>query len=150
MSNFSHFEDQIRECFERVVYTRKAHVKIAYRCSITLCSSNISELSISTLTTSGTISTTFAESLAIKVVSATRSIDIPIASEPMEEFDPGCITQIHNSLQRKLFDIYKNEPQTNATAYANAQRELKRDEGYTFSNIEIDQLTPSSLRKAHK
>lgn len=68
----------------------------------------------------------------------------------MEEFGPEFTTQIHNSLQRKLSEIYKNEPQTNAKAYANAQRALKRDEGYTFSNIEIDQLVPSSLRKAHK
>lgn len=35
-NQFSPLEDQIRECFGRVVYTHKAHEKMADRCSATL------------------------------------------------------------------------------------------------------------------
>lgn len=56
--------------------------------------------------------------------------------------------RIRDELQKKLAVIYKSAPQTNGKAYADAQKALKQDEDYTFSDAEIDKFVPSSLRKS--
>jgi hypothetical protein len=49
-------------------------------------------------------------------------------------------------LQTRLFDIYKNAPQTFQKAYTKAQRALKFNGELTFSSDEIDILLPDKLR----
>ena len=51
-----------------------------------------------------------------------------------------------DDLQAKLAAIYKGAPQTNG-AYSQAQKALKENEDYTFSDAEIDKFVPASLRK---
>ena len=47
----------------------------------------------------------------------------------------------------ELSDIYKNAPRTSNLAYVKAQKALKINEELTFSDDEIDNLLPSTLRK---
>jgi len=51
-----------------------------------------------------------------------------------------------DELQAKLAAIYKGAPQTDSKAYAAAQKALKDNEEYTFSDKEIDYFLPTSLR----
>ncbi|WP_338544716.1 SLATT domain-containing protein [Pseudomonas benzopyrenica] len=51
-----------------------------------------------------------------------------------------------DELQEQLSIIYKGAPQTNAKAYADAQKALKLNEEFTFSDEEIDCFLPASLR----
>lgn len=55
-----------------------------------------------------------------------------------------------DELQERLSIIYKAAPQTDAKAYAEAQKALKFNEEFTFSDDEIDCFLPSSLRREKK
>lgn len=55
-----------------------------------------------------------------------------------------------DELQEKLSVIYKAAPQTDAKAYAAAQKALKFNEELTFSDREIDCFLPASLRSEAK
>lgn len=61
MSNFTYLEDQIRECFGRVVYTHKTHEKMADRCGATLWRYKCAQIAVSALTASGAFSAVFIE-----------------------------------------------------------------------------------------
>lgn len=54
---------------------------------------------------------------------------------------------IRDNLQAKLAAIYKCALRTNSKGYREAQEALKKKEEATFSDEEIDQLLPISLRK---
>lgn len=54
--------------------------------------------------------------------------------------------QINNELE----DIYKAAPRTSTTAYAAAQKALKKDEELYFSENELDHLLPTQLRSTKK
>ena len=48
-------EDQIRECYGRVVYTHKTHERMADRCADTLRVYKLSQIVLSALTTAGAV-----------------------------------------------------------------------------------------------
>lgn len=73
-SEFSPLEDQIRECFGRVVYTRKTHEKMADRCSATLQRYKLCQIGVSVLTTSGALSVVFLDQFWLKLATAFLSI----------------------------------------------------------------------------
>jgi len=50
MPPFSPLEDQIRECFGRVVYTHKTHEKMAEGCAKTLQNYKLAQIAVSALT----------------------------------------------------------------------------------------------------
>jgi hypothetical protein len=54
---------------------------------------------------------------------------------------------IRDSLTRKAAEVYSSAPDTDANAYAAAQRALKEREDLTFSSQEIDLLLPPGLRE---
>jgi hypothetical protein len=58
----------------------------------------------------------------------------------------GKAAERRDELQEKLSIIYKAAPQTDAKAYAEAQKALKFNEEFTFSEGEIDCFLPASLR----
>lgn len=51
-----------------------------------------------------------------------------------------------DDLQYRLAKIYETAPRTDAKAYAKAQEGLQRKEELTFSDEELDQLLPPTLR----
>lgn len=53
-----------------------------------------------------------------------------------------------DELQKQLGQIYVGAPQTNFEAYISAQKALKELEDYTFSDDELDEFVPLSLKKS--
>ncbi|OCK06892.1 hypothetical protein C7967_1022 [Thalassospira sp. 11-3] len=182
MTEFTHLEDQIRECFGRVIYTHKTHEKMAERYSTKLRRLKISQIVISAIIASGICSTLFFDQTYLKAATAILSLLGVVLSGYLKGIDPGGIAQAHrdtakeiwpiresylslltdlrcakipreeaakwrDELQEKLAAIYQAAPQTEAEAYADAQKALKDNEDYTFSDEEIDMFVPKSLRK---
>jgi hypothetical protein len=183
MTGFTQLEDQIRECFGRVVYTHKTHEKMGDRCGRTLRQFKIAQIVLTAVTASGAFTVIFLDEAALKIATAVASIASLIISGYMKGFDPGGTSQKHrdaaaslwpvreaylslltdlrmkrisddeavkrrDDLQAKLATIYKGAPQTTAAAYWDAQDALKNREDLTFTDGELDQFLPASLRKA--
>jgi len=182
MPEFTHLEDQIRECFGRVVYSHKTHEKMAERYSKNLHLLKISQIVVSAIIASGICSTVFFDESFLKIFTAILSLFGVVLSGYLKGIDPGGIAQAHrdtakgiwpiresylslltdlrcgkisceeatdirDELQERLAALYQAAPQTEAKAYAEAQKALKLNEDYTFSDEEIDMFVPKSLRK---
>jgi len=182
MTDFSHLEGQIRECFGRVVYTHKTHEKMADNCATTLRRFKITQIWVSGLTASGAVIAMFFDPVGVRGATAFLSLLTLLISGYMKGFDPGGTAQKHrdaaasiwpiresylslitdlrmnhisyedaikrrDELQAKLATIYKAAPQTDSKAYLSAQKALKDNEEYTFSDSEIDCFLPTTLRK---
>ena len=74
MTDFSHLEGQVRECFGRVVYTHKTHEKMADNCATTLRRFKITQIWVSGLTASGAVIAVFFDPVGVKVVTALLSL----------------------------------------------------------------------------
>ena len=61
------FEDQVRECFGRVVYTHKTHERMADRSADTLRRYKIVQITLSALTSAGAIGVLVGEELWVEV-----------------------------------------------------------------------------------
>ena len=57
------------------------------------------------------------------------------------------IRERREALQSSLAAIYKEAPPTDGGAYLAAQKALKQNEEYTFSDEEVDAFLPLSLKK---
>jgi hypothetical protein len=182
MVEFTPLEDQIRECFGRVVYTHKTHEKMAEDCAATLRHYKLAQIVVSVLTAISALWTNLKNFETAKFVTVGLSAVTIWLTGYIKGFDPGGSAQKHrdtaaslwpiregylslltdlrmrsiddkealkrrDQLESKLAAIYKGAPQTNAKAYSAAQKALKQDEEYTFSDSEIDKFVPSSLRK---
>lgn len=182
MSDRTILEDQIRDCFGRVLYTFKTQAKAADRCARTLRLYKIFQIVLAAITSSGIIALVFFDALLLKILTALFSIISLYITGYMKGFDPGGTAQKHrdaasslwsiresylslltdirggmistdqarqtrDSLQTELGKILKSVPQTDDKAYADAQKALKKDEEFTFSDDEINLLLPPSLKK---
>src|SRR5688572_5321887 len=105
MADFSAMEDQIRECFGRVVYTHKTHEKMADGCSTTLQRYKLCQIAVSVLTTSGALSVVFIDEFWLKLVTAGLSIVGLWASGYMKGFDPGGTAQKHRDAAANIWPI---------------------------------------------
>jgi hypothetical protein len=66
----------------------------------------------------------------------------------MKSIDEEEAIKRREQLQTELAAVHKGAPQTNSVAYSLAQKALKENEEYTFSDAEIDKFVPESLRKS--
>jgi hypothetical protein len=105
MSDFTSLEDQIRECFGRVVYTHKTHEKMADRCGGTLRLYKIVQIVVSALTASGALALILIDSLTLKIVTAVLSIASTYVSGYMKGFDPGGTAQKHRDAAADIWPI---------------------------------------------
>lgn len=64
-----------------------------------------------------------------------------------QSIPPEEAMQRRNKLQEKMAVILKAAPQTSPKAYRAAQKALKQDEEYTFSDDEIDYFLPKLMRR---
>lgn len=103
--NFTPFEEQIRECFGRVVYTHKTHEKMADRCSRSLQRYKLCQIAVSALTTSGALSVVFLEHFWLKLATALLSIVSLWAAAYMKSFDPGGTAQKHRDAAASLWPV---------------------------------------------
>lgn len=98
-------EDQIRECFARVVYSHKTHEKQAERCASTLRNFKIAQIILAALTSSGIMAILFSEDFVLKLVTAVVSLISLAVSGYMKGFDPGATAQKHRDAAADLWSI---------------------------------------------
>ena len=98
-------ESQIRECFGRVVWTHKTQEK----CADILFSRNSVfkwvQIILSAITTTGILSSLFADAAWIKVVSAIISFVLVCVNAYLKQYDLGEIAQRHAESAVGLWDI---------------------------------------------
>jgi hypothetical protein len=105
MTEFSSFEDQIRECFGRVVYTHKTHEKMADNCGETLRRYKIAQIAVSAFAASGALTAIFLDQLWLKIATALLSIATLWISGYMKGFDPGGTAQKHRDAAASIWPI---------------------------------------------
>jgi hypothetical protein len=105
MAQFSSLEDQIRECFGRLVYTHKTHEKMAQQCSDTLRRNKIVQIVLSALTSSGVVSILFIDKFSLKLATAVVSFLSVCLSTYLKSFDPGGSAQKHRDAAANLWPI---------------------------------------------
>jgi hypothetical protein len=98
-------EAQIRECFGRVIYTHKTHSKMADSAARRLKVLKISQIVLSSLTASGTISVIFTDQFILKLLTALVSLGTVGLTVYMKGFDPGAIAQKHRDTAADLWPI---------------------------------------------
>ena len=98
-------EGQIRECFGRVVYSHKTHEKQADICAGTLRNYKIAQIVLASITTSGTLAVLFADSFALKAITAVVSLISLFVTGYMKGFDPGAAAQKHRDTAADLWGI---------------------------------------------
>lgn len=64
-----------------------------------------------------------------------------------DTFSLETLRERRNALQKQLHEIYTGAPVTDGKAYAQAQKGLKDNEELMFSEKEIDDMLPNSLRR---
>jgi hypothetical protein len=105
MAEFSTLEDQIRECFGRVVYTHKTHEKMADNCARTLWSFKVAQIGIAALTACGALALVFVDNLSLKIATAAVSFVTLCISGYMKGFDPGGTAQKHRDTAANLWIV---------------------------------------------
>lgn len=105
MTQFSYLEDQIRECFGRVVYTHKTHEKQADRCRETLDRLKIAQIVLTALTASGAVGILLVDEFWVKLATTLLALISLIVSGYMKGFDPGATAQKHRSAAANLWPI---------------------------------------------
>ncbi|MFJ1256848.1 SLATT domain-containing protein [Cupriavidus sp. CuC1] len=101
MPDFSSLEDQIRECFGRVVYTHKTHEKMADNCARTLWRFKVAQIAVSALTACGALSRVCGHAVAKGCDGFIRLC----ISGYMKGFDPGGTAQKHRDTAANLWVI---------------------------------------------
>lgn len=98
-------EDQIRECYGRVVYTHKTHERMADRCADTLRVYKLSQIVLSALTTAGAVGVVVRDETWIEVATAVVSFATLFVAAYLKDVDPGAIAQKHRDAAAKLWNI---------------------------------------------
>ena len=99
------FEDQVRECFGRVVYTHKTHERMADRSADTLRRYKIVQITLSALTSAGAIGVLVGEELWVEVATVGISFMTLFVAAYLKNFDPGAIAQKHRDAAAKLWNV---------------------------------------------
>ena len=60
------------------------------------------------------------------------------------------IMRKRDELQERTATVYSNSPRTDAKSYSAAQKSLKCEEEQTFSDEEIDNMLPNSIRRCNR
>ncbi|MCD1621099.1 SLATT domain-containing protein [Salipiger manganoxidans] len=99
------FEDQIRECYGRVVYTHKTHERMADRCASGLRFFKWAQITLSALTSAGAVAVVVQERDSIEIATAALSFLTLFVAAYLKNFDPGATAQKHRDAAAKLWNI---------------------------------------------
>lgn len=99
------FEDQIRECYGRVVYTQKTHEKMADRCAGSLRVVKWAQITLSALTSAGAVAVVVQEGIVFEIATAILSFLTLFVAAYLKNFDPGGTAQKHRDAAAKLWNI---------------------------------------------
>lgn len=98
-------EDQIRECFGRVVYTHKTHEKMADICGDRLRLLKLWQIILNGLTACGALTSALVPEVATRIATAIVSFISFSLSAYLKGFDPGGTAQKHRDAAATLWDI---------------------------------------------
>jgi len=98
-------EDQIRECFGRVVYSHKTHEKMADRCAKRLSRYKLGQILVTALTSSAALGVVVFDEFWLKLATAGVSFLTLFLSAYMKNFDPGGTAQKHRDAASKLWGV---------------------------------------------
>jgi len=125
-------EDQIRECFARVVYSHKTHEKRADSCAQTLRSFKIAQIILAALTSSGIMAILFSDDFWLKAATAVVSLVSLSVTGYMKGFDPGATAQRHRDAAADLWEIRESYlsllTDLKSAALSGADARSRRDE----------------------
>ncbi|MGL1921665.1 MAG: SLATT domain-containing protein [Hyphomicrobiales bacterium] len=110
MKKIDRFEDQIRECYGRVVYTHKTHEKMADRFSDQQKYYKIVQILLTALTSLGAIGVIISDKFEydqiwIKVMLAFVSFLALLVSTYLKNFDLGGLAQKHRDTAIKIWNV---------------------------------------------
>ncbi|MEL6418325.1 MAG: SLATT domain-containing protein [Pseudomonadota bacterium] len=98
-------EDQVRECYGRVVYTHKTHERMADRNAATLNSYKITQIVLTALTSTGAVGVVATNETWVEVATVIVSFLTLFVSTYLKNFDPGAIAQQHRDAAAKLWNV---------------------------------------------
>jgi hypothetical protein len=98
-------EDQIRECFGRIIYTHKTHERMADNCTTKLNRYKTAQLILTALTSTSAISVIFVNKSYLEIATALISFLTLIATTYLKNFDLGAEAQKHRDAAAKLWNI---------------------------------------------
>ncbi|WP_299154279.1 SLATT domain-containing protein [uncultured Tateyamaria sp.] len=98
-------ENQIRECFGRVVYSHKTHLKMADRCAARMAQYKVAQIAVTALTSSGAVGVVVFDDFRLKLATALLSFLSLFIAAYLKNFDPGGTAQKHRDTASKLWGI---------------------------------------------
>ncbi|MEL7464875.1 MAG: SLATT domain-containing protein [Pseudomonadota bacterium] len=98
-------EDQVRECYGRVVYTHKTHERMADRFAAILNRYKIAQIVLTALTSTGAVGVMVTSELWVEIATVAVSFFTLFVSAYLKNFDPGSIAQQHRSAAAKLWNV---------------------------------------------
>ena len=98
-------EDQVRECYGRVVYTHKTHERMADRCAATLNRYKVSQIVLTALTSTGAVAVVVTSETWIEVATVVISCLTLFVATYLKNFDPGSTAQKHRDAAAKLWNV---------------------------------------------
>ena len=101
-------EDQIRECYGRVVWTHKTHEKCADILNERNSTIKLWQIILSALTTSGVFVTVLGESKEAGVFAAVVSVMTLVLSTYVKKYDIGSMAQKHAAAAASIWDVREN------------------------------------------
>lgn len=98
-------EDQIRECYGRVVYTHKTHERMADRFILALNRCKLGQIVLAGLTSTGAIGVLATSESWIEIATVLVSFLTLFVSAYLKNFDPGTASQKHRDAAAKLWNV---------------------------------------------
>lgn len=101
----TYLEDQIRECYGRVVYTHKTHEKCADILQTRNNRAKLTQIILSAVTTSGVLATTFGEEKWVGIATAVLALGSLILNTYLKKHDLGSLSQKHADTAIGLWNV---------------------------------------------
>lgn len=98
-------EDQIRQCYGRVVYTHKTHEKMADRLTARLNAWKTAQIVLTALTSAGTIGILLTHEVLAEILTAIASFLTLLATTYLKSFDLGSEAQKHRDAAAKIWNV---------------------------------------------
>ncbi len=98
-------EDQIRECYARVVWTHKTHEKCADILNYRNSNIKLLQIILSAITTSGIFITVLGDSKEVGVITAIISMLTLALSTYVKKYDLGSMAQKHSDAATSIWNI---------------------------------------------
>lgn len=103
--SYDALEDQLRECYGRVIYSHKTHEKMADIYSDRLSKFKNSQIALNALTSSGAVGVVVFDDFYLKILTAFLAFVSLFVSSYLKSFDLGGLAQVHRDAAAKLWHI---------------------------------------------